>query len=713
MADVELEAALLDRAIDHHRAGRLDEAAAAYREILSANPRHSDALYLLGMVAHQTGNSEAAVALIGRAIAVAPNEAEYHNGVGLALMNLGRHEQAEAAFGRAIALSDSPQFRNNLGILRREQGRLDDAIEAWRAALALDARFADAHYNLGNALRAKHELGDAALSFRRAIEADPGHAHALAALAQTLVALNRASEAIEFLERAVALLPGDAALHGELADLLHNAGQLDRAIDEYRRALQLDPSPARVWYSAGCAENTRKEPVAAAFCFRHAIERQPDWAQAHHNLAQPLFELGQIEDALEQYEQAAALSHADLSLAMVAVMIPGSPKADNQAILEARRRWAETLPPARPRPRLSAPADRLRIGYVSSFFHQHNWMKTVWALLNHHDRERFEVHLFSDAPESAIRHGYRKHPADRFHDVSGLTNEAAAELIETTGIDLLVDLNGYSKPKRLPMFLLRPAPVIAGWFNMFATTGMPCFDFLIGDDEVIPPDEERFYCEKIRRVPGSYLAFEIGYPVPDVAEAPCGSSRPITFGCLAPQYKITAPVIAAWSRILSQTISTRLILRNTALASGNTRHFVHRLFAQHGIDPERIRLYGPADHFEFLQTYAEIDIALDTFPYNGGNTTIEAIWQGVPVLTFHGDRWASRTSASILRAAGLDEFVAADLDQHIAQAVALASEPERLAALRPGLRARVAASPACDTGAFARHMERIYGDVYR
>src|SRR5262249_3734052 len=150
-----------------------------------------------------------------------------------------------------------------------------------------------------------------------------------------------------------------------------------------------------------------------------------------------------------------------------------------------------------------------------------NWMKPVWGLINHHDRDRFEIHLFSDGPEAAIGQSYRKDPRDRFHDTSGLANPALAQLIEELEIDLLIDLNGYSRPSRLPLFNLRPAPVQAAWFNMYATSGLSGFDYLIGDEHVIPPEEEQFYGERVVRVSGSYLTFEVTYPVPDVAPPPC------------------------------------------------------------------------------------------------------------------------------------------------------------------------------------------------
>ncbi|HEY3939832.1 MAG TPA: tetratricopeptide repeat protein [Bryobacteraceae bacterium] len=571
----------------------------------------------------------------------------------------------------SISLDNTPEFFNDLGVLHKQHGRLDEAIAAYQQALALNPQFANAHYNLGNAHRAKNNLEPAAESFRLAVKcsvkADPVHGHALAALGQVLAAVGRADNAIPYLQEALTLMPDDPEL----------------------------------WYLCGCLENSRKEYVAAIACFQNALRLAPGWAEAQHNLAQALFQLGQVTAAFRLFQSA----DSELSRAMIAVIIPGVPEAGNQAILEARQAFAEDrVAPSRPRTRVA----RLRIGYVSSFFQRDNWMKPVWGLINQHDRRLFEIHLFSDAPVSDIRQGYRVHPEDRFHDITGLSVQVVAKQIEDASIDLLIDLNGYSNLRRLPLFTLRPAPVIAGWFNMFATTGMPCYDYLIGDREVIPPEEEKFYCEKIVRVPGSYLTFEVNYPVPDVASPPCLANRTFTFGCLAPQYKITSEVIAAWSRILQRAPESSLLLKNTALVSPGARQFVHGLFRGNGVPPERVRLEGPADHYRFLETYGEIDLALDTFPYNGGTTTTEAIWQGVPVLTFYGDRWASRISASILKAANLSGFVAGNIEGYESLAVKFANCPESLAELRLKMRESLKGSAVCDTPAFARNMENLY-----
>jgi protein O-GlcNAc transferase len=509
--------------------------------------------------------------------------------------------------------------------------------------------------------------------------------------------------------------PPAAADAFQRAAAFHRDGKIGEAIDAYQEAIALDESFHPAWYGQGCALGTKGDDASALACFEKAVSIAPDHGESQHNLGKVLHKLGLTDEAIGRFRAAISLGKGFLPRTAIATLIPGSPGAGNLAILEARRDWATThLPPAdrtKAFPHAPIRDRRLRVGYLSSFFQCRNWMKPVWGLVNRHDREQVEVHLFSDAPEAECLDCYRKHPGDRFHDISGLSNRAAAERIERSGLDILVDLNAYSRVDRLAVVALRPAPIVAGWFNHFATSGMACFDYLIGDDEVIPREEEGLYTEKIVRIPGCYLTFEVLYTVPDVVDPPVLSAGTLTFGSLASQYKITPPVIEAWSRILRRSSGTRLLLKNSTLGSEANRKFLARRFEECGVPRHRITMERPAEHFAYLAAYGRVDVALDTFPYNGGTTTSEAIWQGVPVLAFRGDRWAARQSSSILRAAGLHEFVAKNVDDYVERAVALAESPDRarrLAELRRGLRSRLAGASICDTATFARNMERLY-----
>ncbi len=401
---------------------------------------------------------------------------------------------------------------------------------------------------------------------------------------------------------------------------------------------------------------------------------------------------------------------------MMALAAPGAPSVGPEGILEVRSHFARTeLPGPLPLRGLSSGArggGKVRVAYLSAYFDRENWMKPVWAALNRHDRDRFEIHLLSDAesdPPGGFA-GRRPHPSDAVHRIRGLSNEEAARLVGELGIDLLVDLNAWSDPSRLGLLALRPAPLQLSWFNAYATTGLDTLDALVGDAVVAPPGEDRFFREPVERLPGCCLAFEVGYDVPEVSPPSAASGAPVTFGSFASQYKVGPAVTEAWARVLSAVPGSRLLLRNRALGSATNREWVRRRFARLGIEPGRLVLEGPAPHRELLERYGAVDVALDTFPYGGGTTTTEALWQGVPVATFRGDRWAARTSETLLRHAGLGADVADDEEGFVRTAVRLAAEASSPAGARrrAGARESPAKSAACDAGALAEGLEELY-----
>jgi predicted O-linked N-acetylglucosamine transferase (SPINDLY family) len=505
-----------------------------------------------------------------------------------------------------------------------------------------------------------------------------------------------------------------AALHE--ADQLHQGGNHQAAVAAYRRALNADPSLHEAWYGLGCACASQYAYGDAVAALRRVVSYRPDAAGARCNLAEALFQLGKVDEAVTEYGLAAEQGDPEvraIALGALACIAPGCPGLDHAAVRRVRQDWAASIAnsihaigPASGRVR-----EKLRIGYLSAFFGARNWMKPVWGVINRHDRARFEVHLLSDGADPSPSSGYVDHPEDRIWRIGGLSNAELARHVREAELDVLVDLNGYSRQARLPLFLHRPARLQIAWFNMYATSGLSGFDMLVGDAAVVPPQEECRYCERIVRVPGSYLAFEVRYPVPEVAPPPVLRNGWLTFGSFASAHKITDPVVAAWSRILLGAPTARLLLRNQLLNEPSNRLALMARFARHGVAPGRLMLSGGAEHFDFLRGYDEVDIALDTFPYNGGTTTTEALWQGAPVLTFNGDRWASRTSRSLLLAADLSEWVATDAADFVSRGVALAQSeitPRMLASVRCGMRERLLASPACDSAALCRSLEALY-----
>ena len=508
--------------------------------------------------------------------------------------------------------------------------------------------------------------------------------------------------------------PGFCCVIGEQ---LLKEGRPDAALGFFQKAVGLDPNSAHGWFGQGMAYTGMGEYAESCKYFHKVLKLNPNLAVAHHNLGRSLHETGQADLAFQSYQKSVNLNFAPSGKSL-AIAVPGCPSASNDTILLERRKWADEIlrstgtgaeekPIARDKNK-----KRLKIGYVSAFFHKDNWMKPVWGLVGQHDREKIQVCLFADRAKLSPAIKKMLKAGDQFYNVSDRSNEEVADLIRSQQIDILVDLNGYSYPQRFPVFLGKPAPLVVGWFNMYATTGFDCFDYLIGDDCVIPQNEETSYTEKIVRVAGSYLTFSVGYNVPDVTEPPCLANGFVTFGSLISQYKITEQVIDTWSAILKALPSSHLLIRNAFLGKKSNQKFLRRQFKKSGIADDRISLEGPAPHYEFLETYGRIDIALDAFPYNGGTTTTEAIWQGVPVVSYWGDRWVSRTSATLLHSAGLADMVAENPQDYVRLAVRLGSNSERQKTMRRNMRDNLMQSDACDTVAFARSMEKLYREIW-
>ena len=309
----------------------------------------------------------------------------------------------------------------------------------------------------------------------------------------------------------------DASADLQQAHGLHADRQYDAASAAYERAIARGATSLDAWYGLGCARLARSDYAAAAGALRHAVAQHPEAFGARCSLAEALFQLGDVDGAFAEYQLAAERGDAEqraVALAGMACIAPGCTGQDNFRILAARRRWIDALAPGIRRVTAAPPEPgrKLRVGYLGAYFGSRNWMKMYMGVINAHDRDRFELHLLSDGATPSGECGYIDQPDDRIWEIDGMPNATLAGHIAGAGLDVLVDLNGYSYQRRLPVFLYRPARLQVCWNGMYGTTGIPDIDWLVGDAAVIPPEEERFYCERIARVAGTYLPFSVFYP---------------------------------------------------------------------------------------------------------------------------------------------------------------------------------------------------------
>jgi predicted O-linked N-acetylglucosamine transferase (SPINDLY family) len=295
----------------------------------------------------------------------------------------------------------------------------------------------------------------------------------------------------------------------------------------------------------------------------------------------------------------------------------------------------------------------------------------------------------------------------------GLSDENLAQQIREDGIDILIDLSGHTAHNRLPMFAWKPAPIQVSWLGYFATTGVTAIDYLIADPWTLPESEEANFTENIWRLPETRLCFTPPDVDMEITPLPALSNGHLTFACFNNLTKMNDTVVALWARILAAVPTSRLFLKSKQLREASVRQSVVDRFAAHGIDSERLILEGLSPRAEYLATYQRVDIALDPFPYTGGTTSVEALWMGVPVLTLAGECFLSRQGVGLLMNAGLPEWIAADADDYVARAVSHASDLQRLAALRNGLRQQVLASPVFDAQRFAHHFETALRGMWK
>ncbi|HEX4095113.1 MAG TPA: hypothetical protein VHX64_00220, partial [Caulobacteraceae bacterium] len=383
------------------------------------------------------------------------------------------------------------------------------------------------------------------------------------------------------------------------------------------------------------------------------------------------------------------------------------------AITDAHRQWGlrqEARAGVRqPHANRADPDRPLRIGYVSGDFCVHPVGYFLAQVLEAHDRSTVQAICYANGTRIDDMTRRLQAAASGWREIAGLDDAQAEALIRADGIDILVDLSGHTARNRLALAGRRPAPVQASWLGYVASTGLPAIDYLITDLDTVPMGSEALFTETLVRLPHGRFCY-----APPAAPTPTASAaRPITFGSFNDLLKINDQVISTWAKVLQAAPGSQLRLKWSALDDAGVRERVLRAFAGHGIEAERIELSGHSPHAAMLAEYGEIDVALDPFPFCGGLTTCEAMWMGVPVVTWPGDRPASRQSLAMLKVLGLSELAASSEDDYVSIAAGLARDPARLQALKGGLRERMSASPLCRGELFTPTLEAAFRGMWR
>jgi len=646
--------------------------------------------------------------------------------LGAALQLQGK--DALPALRKAVELMpQDAHAHNNLGLALMERRQLDEGIACYRRALQILPDLAEAHSNLGNALQAKGDAQQAVASCRRALQLKPDFADALCNLGNALRDLGQLDEAIDSCHKALAINPNLAPAWSNLGNALRDQRNVAEAIDCYQHALQLDARLADAHHNLGVAYYGEGRFAAALACHENVLRTAPDYPDVHRDLAHVYRELGRCDDAITSYRK--ALERRPDSLTMRSDMLF---MFNYQARVTAKTMVAEAaqygaLADRRARPfaawgdvgRIGRdPERRLRIGFVSGDLHSHPvgyFVEGILAALAAGARDRLELfayptHRANDAVSQRIRAC-----CSAWRPARDLDDEELAAQIHADCIDILIDLSGHTMNNRLPMFAWRPAPVQVSWLGYVATTGMRAIDYYIADSHAVPEsseEEESEFVEKVWRMPESMICFTPPEFDLVVSAPPSAVNGYITFGSFNNLTKVNDDVIKLWAQILLGVPDSRILLNTKQLNDAAIRETIWGRFAAHGIARERVMLEFVTPRAGSIAAYSRVDIALDPFPYNGGTTTAEALWMGVPVLTLAGNRLAGRMGVSQLSNVGLIDWIARDQAEYVAKAKAF-SDVSQLTRLRTTMRAQVLASPLFDAPRFAGYFEAALRDMWR
>jgi predicted O-linked N-acetylglucosamine transferase (SPINDLY family) len=747
-------AGAITQASQFAKAGRFAPAEQICLQVLKVAPKQADAWLVLGDACKGQGKSAEAMAAYQHALQLQPGLAEAHCGLGILFASQRDFAAAESHFRRAVEVRPGhAKSFHNLGNVLSELNKLPEAVAAYREAERLGFRDPSLLASLGMALLRQRQFAAAEAVYRQALGIRAGDAATHRHLGLCLAELNKPAEAISAFKRAQELGLKDAALYDNLSQaytriglyheavgpateaarlkgdnpdvlkrlgfVLNKVAKFEASVDAYQRALQLRPEDAEAYWRLGMVHTRQGFLDRAIACNREAVRLQPKVPAYLSGLASAYVQNGDIDPALDTIRAAIQLNpdypEAHSSLLF---MLCYDPNADPDEVFEEHKRWATRFAssPAKPPIHANSPAPdrKLRVGYVSPDLRNHPVGFFVEPVIQSHDADQFELVCYDECVWPPDQLAARLQKKVKSWRVSrGMSDDELAAQIRADRIDILVDLAGHTASNRLRLFAQKPAPVQLTWLGYPHTSGLTTMDFVLTDAVADPPHEPWYFTEQPYRLPCGFCCYVPRPGMPDVAPLPAAANGRLTFGSLHNQAKLNPRVLDLWAEVLKAAPSSRLTFVRHTLTE-EARQALRTALAARGIAPERLDFrQPPAGSAAYVQSYAEIDIQLDPFPWTGHTTACESLWMGVPSLTLRGRTHAGRMVASVMIHAGLQDWVADTSEQYVALAARWATRIPELAKLRGEMRQMLGHSSLGDVPGFTRNLEIAYRTMWR
>lgn len=737
--------------------GRAEDAQKYYSSAIKANPNFSMAHNNLGVIYLDKKDFPNAISHLSLSISSDPNNAFAYVNLGNAYKSVGKIDEAKNNWNSAISLNPNiPEPYNNLGLIHHSQGEFDKALEFLKKSIEIDPNYPPPYFHLGVLLAKENQLELAHPYLEQYIRIVRGNAEAWALLGNIYLNLGLYDKALNGFKNALSMNPKYAHAINDLGNLYKQKGELVEALKYYQQALNLDPSLSGTYNNIGVISFEQGKFAAALVSLEKATQLDPECAEAYYHMgliferqnkldlaaqnflkalkidpklteAQALlvYALMQSCDWGEYKKRAGELDRLTLEEIKVGEKSSETPflsvirKMDPQINLavaqlksnQIKKVVSKILPPfsftgAKSKKIIS-------IGYLSNDFYDHATSHLIFRLFELHDRKKFKVYAYSYGPND--KSTFRKkleNDADKFTDVFDLSFAQTAQKIYDDGVDILVDLKGYTKDSRMEIAALRPAPVQVVYLGFPGSTGASFFDYIITDKIVTPPQTAKYYSEKFAYLPNCYQINNDKREISNIKHKRSNFNLPddaFIFSSFNHTYKIDPQTFNIWMRILKKVPNSILwLLKSNLFAVDNLQDEAKK----RGVNPDRIIFSDLIPNNKHLARIQLSDLGLDTFICNGHTTTSDSLWAGVPVITLQGNHFASRVSSSILSAVGLPELITKTPKGYEDLAIKLAKSPQKLKSLKDKLAKNRLTKPLFNTKKFVSNLEEVYSKMW-
>lgn len=577
---------------------------------------------------------------------------------------------------------------------------------------------ANAIYATALAAHQQGAMEQAIALYHQAVQLCPGHVDAYSNLGAAYAIRNQFAEAMACFKTILQYLPHDAKTHHHIGLVYKQQGQYSAAVDSFHKSIQFDDRDFKPHLMLGEIFVQQNQWRTAEFHLLQALARKPDLLPAYIQLSDLYIQQGQFKPHFEYLQKATTLPQCPNWLySRFVYHLLHHPDFSQEEVFAYFKAWEQRYVLSQPFPpqihdNKPEPQRRLKIGYVSADFRYHG-ASNIWrSLYEQHDRNNFEIYSYAHhlkAPDDNTT--FFQSLSGHWRDVTALSDQEMAKQINQDGIDILVDLSGHSAGNRLHVFAQKPAPIQISGLTFFYTTGVSAIDYRWSDRWITPPEKAHLSSEKIIYL--SYLP-HLNSPTEWASEHPIQdppmlTKGALTLGCTSNPLKINEQVLHVWARILQAIPQSTLHFKFRGFESLALQQYYQAIFAEYQIEPDRLMYFGYSPLQEHLEFYQTVDFVLDPFPYNGGLTTVDALWMGCPFITMAG---GMNVGVSMANAMAQPDWVAHSPEDYVAKGVSLGHQPNLLKTLRYALRERLLASPICDTQTLTQEVETSYRKVW-